>query len=95
MAKNFIEPLTENQVISFLGKLFSKKEGYIVEKYFKHSKKIIVHVKYKGDKTFRVELEQFAMVGFPGTDQWLKYLYKLFGEEYKQAYLAEYAKIFE
>lgn len=95
MAKNFIEPLTEKQLTSFLGKLFPRTGDYVVCAWFKHPTKIIVHVKYKGDRTFKVELEEFAMVGFPGNEEWLKYLYKVFGEGYKQAYLAECAKIFE
>lgn len=95
MTKNFIETLTEKQLNNFLGKLFPRTGDYIVCAWFKHTTKIIVNVKCKGDRTFRVELEEFAMVGFPGTEQWLKYLYKVFGEEYKQAYLAECAKVFE
>ena len=95
MAKNFIERLTEKQLKSFLGKLFPSSKDYIICKWFKRSTKIIVHVKYKGDQIYKVQLEEFTMLGFPATEKWLRYLYKLFGEEYKQAYLVECAKIFE
>ena len=48
-----------------------------------------------GDSMFNFTLEEFDSIGYRLPEQWLKYLYKIFGDEYKRAYLTECAKIFE
>lgn len=93
--QNFIERLTEKQLTRFLGELFPLTENYVYS-YVQSPKRILVRVnKNKGDRIFNFQLEEFGSIGFPRCEQWLRYLYKIFGEEYKQAYLAECAKIFE
>lgn len=93
--QNFIERLTDEQLVSFLDEILPKTEKYVYS-YVKSPENIYVVVnKNMGDCMYNFTLEEFDSIGYRLPDQWLKYLYKVFGEEYKQAYLAECAKIFE
>lgn len=96
----FIERLTEEQVKDFLDEQYDK--DYL--KYeFIHNKKIGTisgTVKYLHDSD---EFDSFWLYDFEvgwcnfstKENDWIRYLYKIFGEEYKEAYLAECAKVFE
>lgn len=93
--KNFIERLTDEQITTFLDEVFPKPEKYVCS-YVKTSENVYISIDFNmGDSMFNFTLEEFDSIGYRLPDQWLKYLYKVFGEEYKQAYLAECAKIFE
>ncbi len=93
--QNFIERLTDEQLVSFLEEAFPKSEKYVYS-YVRSPENIYVVVNQNmGDCMFNFTLEEFDSIGYRLPDQWLKYLYKVFGEEYKQAYLVECAKVFE
>lgn len=93
----FIERLTKEQIKEFAESINSSSKGYEV------SEPLILksEIRYSIENTrcdfgcsINVALEDFEARG-ESTIMWLKYLYKIFGEEYKEAYLAECAKVFE
>lgn len=93
----FIKRLTEEQVKDFLDKQYDK--DYL--KYeFTPGERITGIVEYLTDNE---EFDSFWLSDFEVIwshsssmkNDWLRYLYKVFGEEYKEAYLAECAKVFE
>lgn len=96
----FVERLTEQQIKDFLDEQYDK--NYL--KYeFTHNKKretIIVTVKYlhnskQFDYFWLFDFEVIWSNSSSMENNWIRYLYKIFGEEYKEAYLVDCAKIFE
>lgn len=93
----FIERLTEEQVKDFLDKQYDKD---YFEYEFKKGERIAGIVKYLNNSD---EFDSFWLSDFEVVwsilsnmeNDWIRYLYKIFGEEYKEAYLAECAKVFE
>lgn len=95
----FIERLTEQQIKDFLDEEYDK-DYFIYE--FTHNKKsnrIVVTVKYlhdsnKYDSFWLCDFEVICALSLY-SNNWLRYLYKIFGEEYKQAYIQECLSVFE
>lgn len=94
VVKSFIERLTDEQVKIFLDRHYPKEERY---SYGFDKTKDSVYVRMDrshGDNSFNFSLEEFDTIGCNCHPQWINYLYEVFGEEYKQAYLDRCAKIF-
>ena len=93
--KAFVERLTDEQINAYLENDFPKNERYVFS-YNRYETYIYVSVdENNGDASFSFTLEEFDARGSVLPGKWLKYLYKVFGEEYKRAYLSECAKVFE
>ena len=93
--KAFIDRLTDEQVSTFLEKNFPKKKHNSCN-FEKHEEAIYVRVDQSTtDESFNFTLEEFGTIGFSHPGRWIRFLYKIFGEEYKEAYIAECAKVFE
>lgn len=95
MVQSFIERLTDKQVKIFLDKHYPKEEKY---SYGFDKDKYDIYVRMDGnhgDNSFNFSLKEYETIGCNCHTQWIKYLYEVFGEEYKRAYLDQCAKIFE
>lgn len=96
----FVERLTEEQIKSFIEEQYDEDH---FEYEFAHIKKreiitATVKILYDSDEHDNFWLLDFEVAWSNSQnieEEWIKYLYKIFGEEYKEAYLAECAKIFE
>lgn len=95
MPKSFIERLTDEQIASFLERVFPKKENY--ECSFRRYPEYIYAsaTKSSGGRIFIFKLYDFDTFDLEDGVKWIKYLYEIFGEEYKQAFLSNIAKIFD
>lgn len=106
----FIEQLNEEQVKDFLNKHYGADyftEDYFKHeiRYSKKRKKIYVSIRLcNGHDDGDTEYDYLCLWDFGAETErcyfkikvkWIKYLYKLFGEEYKQAYLAYHTEIFK
>lgn len=92
----FIKRLTDEQVKTFLEKYYSKNSGYSY-RFDKFNDSIYVNVQNNHssiDYAFGFKLLEYDSVGFCSPSVWINYLYKIFKDEYKEAYLEECAKIF-
>lgn len=96
MQKSFVERLTDKQVMAFLERIYPKKERYSCS-IIKSPNYIYVHVDQNmGDSVFNFTLEDYnSTIGGNKNGLWLKYLYEIFGEEYKKAFIDEVAEIFD
>ena len=93
MEKTFIQRLTDKQIRAFLDEKYPKAERYSYY-FIERGDDIYVSVNYNmGDSTFNISLREFYTIGVDKT-QWVKYLYSIFGEEYKAAYLKRCEQIF-
>jgi len=90
MEKSFIERLTDEQVVAFLERTYTDRGTYPY-KFIRKKFNIYVHAK---DNRFGFNLFEYNVGGCSYFSLWIKYLYEVFGEEYKQAYLEHCAKIF-
>lgn len=93
----FVERLTEEQVKEFLDEQYDK-DYFKYE--FKKSERITGTAEYLNDSDeFDVfwlsDFEVIFTISSSMERNWIKYLYKIFGEEYKEAYLADCAQVFE
>lgn len=94
MGKSFLERLTDEQVKIFLDRHYPKEEKYSYG-FDKNEYTIYVRMdRNHGDNSFNFSLQEYGTIGCNCHIQWIKYLYEVFGEEYKQAYLDRCAKIF-
>jgi len=94
MAKLFIERLTDEQVRTFLEREYPKKEKYSYS-FDRYEGCIYVRIDQNmGDCLFNISLCEYDTIGYSRTSRWIKYLYEVFGEEYKKSYLDRCAKIF-
>ena len=85
----FIERLTDEQIRTYLDKEYSRR-GYKYS-FYKHDLLSVLCVRFyrKGD-ALSVSIrfcDYYAENGSRQTRTWVSYLYNVFGEEYKQAYL--------
>ena len=96
MVQTFIGKLSDAQINAFFAKNYPKSGGYSYRFKKESDKYIYAHVEQNGmlNYSFNCRLEQFDTVHFERHVQWIRYLYEVFGEEYKQAYLENCAKIF-
>ena len=91
----FIERLTDEQIYAFLQNEYPKEKRYS-SSFIKSKSYIYVSVdENNGDSTIKFSLHDFYTIGCSRPSIWIKYLYRIFGEEYKQAYLADCAKVFD
>ena len=94
----FIEKLTDKQVKSFLEQQYPPEEGWRYSWHFwndKNEQNYSCSLKREqNDFVDYIRLEDFLSDG-GSTKAWIKYLYGIFGEEYKQAYVKECLKIFD
>lgn len=93
----FVERLTEEQVKEFLDEQYDK-DYFKYE--FKKSERITGMAEYLNysdefDVFWLSDFEVILTISVSMERNWIKYLYKIFGEEYKEAYLAECTKVFE
>ena len=95
----FIERLTEQQIKDFLDEQYGKDYFKYEFTHNNESERIVGTVKCLHDSK---EYDSFWLCDFKmkfglslNSNDWLRYLYKIFGEEYKEAYLAECTKVFE
>lgn len=90
--KLFVQRLTDEQIREFIERYFPRKDrySYTVDK----SKYLYVTVDYNNDYDFIFRLYDYDSEGFSKPGEWIKYLYEVFGEEYKKAYLAECEEVF-
>lgn len=94
MEKSFIERLTDEQVIAFLERAHPKQGKY---SYNLSRNEGFIYVLMKenfGNSSFNFSLYDYDTIGCNRHTLWIKYLYEVFGEEYKQSYLDYCAKIF-
>lgn len=71
--------------------------GYVVSEPLIFKSEIVLNIADERsvfDFNINVTFKDFEAIGL-STEKWMKYLYKIFGEEYKNAYLAECEKLFE
>ena len=95
MAKSFIERLTDEQIVTFLEKnCFPKIERYSCS-LDRQNGYINVRVDKVNTYLLDFELRNYDVKVWSGYFEWPKYLYEIFGEEYKKAFLAEVAEIFD
>ena len=93
MKKSFIERLTDEQVVTFLERTYPDRGKYSYE-FSRNESSIWVRVNNNFcDFLFSFSLYEYEVWG-NGHTLWIQYLYEVFGEEYKQAYLEHCAKIF-
>lgn len=96
----FVKRLTEEQIKDFLDEQCDR-DYFKYE--FTHNKKreiIVATVKYlhNSEEFDSFWLSNFEAIGSCSSSLeniWLRYLYKIFGEEYKESYLENCAKVFE
>lgn len=93
----FVERLTEEQVKEFLDEQYDK-DYFKCE--FHKSERITGKAEFlnnsdEDDIFWLSDFEVILTISVSMERNWIKYLYKIFGEEYKEAYLAECAKIFK
>lgn len=92
----FVEKLTVNQVKEFLNEIYPEEQGfdYAIDM-SDDTPYICVNVDNdKNDFDTNMRLEDYdATISW--TDKWLRYLYKVFGEEYKQAYIQDCLSVFD
>lgn len=103
----FIERLNKKQVEDFLNEQYNEDEYDYEFALDKSGKFIMGSVKKNGEPYDTFSLYDFEVLWSwrIWADNWMKYLYKVFGEEYKEVclskcdslkvYLVERAKIFE
>lgn len=92
----FVERLTEEQVKQFVENIYWDGFKVSVRETTNSETSIYVeNTKSSNDCGFTITLEDFGVRGLPSRLTWVRYLYKIFGEEYKEAYLANCAKVFE
>lgn len=96
----FVEKISVNQVKEFLNEIYPKTQGFeyliiMPEQTTPQSKYIYASVNNDiNDFNTNLRLEDYdANISRP--NEWLKFLYKIFGEEYKQAYIQECLSVFE
>ena len=95
MKQNFIERLTDEQIRTFLDRHYPKSEKYSYTFFKSKHGYIYVHIdKNYDDQMFNITLYDYDSNGCHSHKQWIKYLYEIFGEEYKKAYLEQCAEIF-
>lgn len=92
----FVEKLTDKQIYHFLVSVypinrynckFSKEKGIAIILANCYSKNTV------WESEWNIKYSDFW--GTKYNEEWVKFLYKIFGEEYKKEYLKECAKIFE
>lgn len=92
----FVERLTRKQVKDFLNEIYPEYRydfdyDKILEQYH-----VIVYGMDSNAVINSFSLSDFDVIWTTlKSKYWIKYLYKIFGDEYKEAYLAELAKLFE
>lgn len=99
----FIEQLKDDQIKEFLGKVYSKDSSEICiqrQKYYTHKGTFIkAYINYQDedgdDFRIRVTLEEFSTCCGDKNKKWIKFLYGIFGEDYKKAFLNECLKVFD
>lgn len=95
MAKSYVEQLTIEQIEQFLDTQYPEQQGYSYN-FFRLNGSIRVHVEQNSDEcSFNFSLREYETDYCNRHKQWIKYLYEVFGEEYKQAYLEYFARIFD
>lgn len=90
----FVEKLNVEQLMEFKEQLYPKSEGY--ESYFSiDSDGIFIIVQKENDRVsaelddFEIEAPLRSVYDADSERIWKGFLYKIFGEEYKQAYIAK------
>ena len=95
MKQNFIERLTDEQIRTFLDRHYPVSVKYSYTFFKSKDGYIYVHIdKNYDDSMFNITLYDYDSIGCNRHNQWIKYLYEIFGEEYKKAYLERCAEIF-
>ena len=99
MAKTFIERLTDEQINEFLKENFLEIEkGNYKANFTKtklHINVVLANSSEPNNGSFSFALGNFGTSNCPKHKAWIKYLYEIFGREYKEAYLEKCAEIFE
>lgn len=94
----FVERLTRKQVKDFLNEIYSEivyRYDFDYDKIFEQYH-VIVYGRDSNVVINSFSLSDFDVIWTTLTSKyWIKYLYKIFGEEYKVAYLAECEKLFK
>lgn len=94
----FIEELTENQIKSFLEQEYPPEEGWSYSWYLFNDKNEPNYrcslQREKDDLSKNIRLEDFYSDGV-SSKAWKRYLYEIFGEKYKQAYVEECLKVLD
>lgn len=94
----FVERLTKEQVEKFINTIYPKKEGYknrIEEIENSEIRVYVENTRSAIDYGFIVILGDFYTRKISSEGAWLRFLYKVFGEEYKQAYIEECLSVFD
>jgi len=96
MEKGFIKRLTDEQIRTFIERKSTKQQvlSYEFMKIEDIIPRIIVDYELAYWKSTCTLLEYEAMGEMGSSREWRKYLYEIFGEEYKQAYLDHCSSIF-
>lgn len=95
MGSSYINLLTDEQIKEFIESMYPTDEAY-KSNISRIGDIVIAFVdKNDGEKIKPITLYDFNSVGCKDSSIWIKYLYHIFGEEYKEAYLDMCAKVFE
>lgn len=93
----FIERVTKEEMLSFLYSMYPKEKFKITNLSIskKHSEIYVSidNIKSMWDYSFNLRFKDFS--SSDDDVEWINFLYKKFGEEYKEAYLANCALIFD
>ena len=92
--KTYLERLTFNQIVDFFERYFPIVDGYSVD--FNRNQTIIYgSIKGMYETTINFAFHDYGALEGNYKKEWVKYLYEMFGEEYKQAYLRHCSSIFD
>ncbi len=94
MSNSFIQRLTDEQIKDFLIKYYPNYKVHNIIR-FKEDNSIFVQIaKSQYSNSVGYKLYNFnSTLAFPSI--WIKYLYSIFGEEYKKAYIDNCLKVFD
>lgn len=98
MEQKFIERLTDEQILDFLYQNVGRR---ILVSLYRCKKYISATINFDYPNYFdchyelAVILYDYDVGGYVSKEKWLKYMYGIFGEEYKNAYLKDCVKALE
>lgn len=97
--KYFIERLTHTQITNFIEELYPKTNGFTFSIYSQCNSNTpcicvsVIHPR-NNFKTI-IQLEDFSAHNISNSTNWLKYLQKIFGDEYVKSYIEKCLSIFD
>lgn len=96
MANSYLKRLADEQIAEFLQRQYPEGDGYSF-KILRTTEAVYVLMehKYSCELNFSFILKEYGSELCSCNKQWMKYLYEIFGEEYKKSYMERCAQIFD